>query len=410
MKKIVYILLLLSICLIPRITFATTKVNVSNDTELRSALESTNENEIILTDDIEITYDPILEDEENFLMIKTGKHVLNLNNHTITTQSSAQSNYGIITVIDGSLEIKGNGQVAAQNVVLSVMGGTLTINGGTYISGDDNHVDMVLMTFSGTTIVNKGIFTGRTYAEGPSGDSGGEPSQGSSLPILSSNVAETVSVNRNNASQKLGAPLNTKPNITINEGTFNSTTYVENTDLTINGGTFAGDNAVEVSGSNSKLKVNGGTLNGEDIGLLVNTSSGDPVVALQGGTYSCTDCEEPSLSLTFGAITIGPFADQKDGNGLLNNLLGKNASIDDGNVTEQQATINNQDIYFYHTNQSVKVSTPVTPTQNKENKEQSKSKDEIENPETSDNILLSIIALISSLSVILVGTKKLNNN
>ena len=408
MKKIVYILLLLSICLIPRVTFAATKVNVSNDTELRSAFESTTENEIILNDDIEITYDPILEDEENFLMVKAGKHVLNLNNHTISTQSTAQTDYGLITLIGGSLEISGNGQVAAQNVVLSVMGGTLTINGGTYISGDANHVDLVLMTLSGKTTINKGTFTGNTYAKGPDDSSSGDPSQGSSLPILSSNVAAKVNVNRNTASQKLGAPLDTKPSITINEGTFNSTTYVKNTDLTINGGTFGGDNAVEVAGSNSKLTVKDGTLNGEDIGLLVNTSEGDPVVALQGGTYSCTDCQEQTM--TFGGITIGPFADQKDGSGLLRNLLGENASIDDADVTEQQTTYNTADVYFYRTNQTVKVSTPVTPTDNKENKEKPKSKDEIENPDTSDNILLSVIALISSFSVILVGTKKLNNN
>jgi len=405
MKKIIYLLLLIIIFLIPRTTFAATKVNVSTADELRSAIEATTDNEITLTNNIEVTYDNTLEDADNYLIVSGGKHILNLNNHNIITESSAHSDYGIITVLGGSLTIKGNGKVAAQNVVLSVMGGTLTISGGTYVSGDQNHVDLVLITYGGKIIINKGTFTGNTYAEGPDDDSGGgEPSQGSSLPILSSNVAAKANVNRNNASQRLGTPLNTKPAITINEGTFNSTTYVENTDLTINGGTFGGDNAVEVAGSNSKLTVTDGTLKGDDIGLLVNTSTGDPVVNLQGGTYSCTDCEEQSL--TFGGITIGPFADQKDGAGLLRNLLGNNASINDATVTEQQATYNTTDVYFYHTNQTVKVSTPVQPQE----QSQQQNIKEVTNPDTSDDILLSIILLISSLSIIVVGTKKLIKN
>ena len=409
MKKIVYILLLLSVCLIPKTTFATTKVNVSNDTELRSALESTTENEIILTDDVEVTYDQSLEDEENYLMVKEGKHILDLNNHSIKTESIAQSDYGLITVIGGSLEIKGNGQVTARNVVLSVMSGTLTINGGTYISGNENYADVVIMTYSGTIIVNKGNFTGNTYAEGPeSNGNGGMPSQGTSLPILSSNKKSNIQTNRTKASEKLGAPLDTNPNITINEGTFNSTTYVSNTNLTINGGTFKGENAVEVSGNNGSLKVNNGNFNGDDIGLLVNTTSGDPTVALNGGTYSCTDCGDQTI--TFGAITVGPFTQQNDGTQLLQNILGNNANIDDSTMTEETTVYNNESVYFYHSNNLIKVTTPAAPKEDKEDKTKERQTEEIENPETSDNILLSVIVLISSLSVILVGTKELNNN
>ena len=410
MKKIVYLLLLLSICLIPRTTFAATKVNASNESELRSAMEATTDNEIELTNDVEITYDSSLNDEENFLIVTKGNHVLNLNNHSITTESNSQADYGIITVLGGSLEIKGDGTISAPNVVLSVMDGKLIISGGTYISGDQNHVDIVLMTYGGTIIVNKGTFTGDTYAEGPDASTGGSgsgngPSQGSSLPILSSNVAATVHSNRNNASQRLGAPMDTKPNIAINDGTFNNTTYVYNTDLTINGGNFAGENAVEVAGSNSKIKITDGNLNGDDIALVVNTASGDPSVQLNGGTYSCTECGDQQM--TFGAITIGPFQEQKDGSGLLNNLLGENATIDDNTVEEATADYDGINAFYYHTNKTVKVSTPIQP---KENQESANKKNEVDNPETSDNILLSVIALISSLSLILVSAKKLNNN
>ena len=405
MKKIVYLLILLSICIIPKTTFAATKINVSNDSELISAMESTSDNEITLTNNVEITYDSQLEAEDNVLMVTKGKHILNLNNHNIITESNLQADYGLITVLGGSLEIKGNGTISAPNVTLSVMGGTLTINGGTYNASDQNHVDNVLMSYSGKIIINKGTFTGYFYAEGPENSGGDTPSQGSSLPMLSSSVAATVHTNRAMASQKLGAPLDTKPSITINGGTFNSPTYLKNTDTTINGGTYAGDNAVEIIGSNSKIKVTDGTFNGDDIGFLLNTSLGDPLVQLNGGTYTCTNCGDQQISL--GAVTIGPFTEQKDGTGLLRNALGENATIDDDTIIESTTEYNNANVYYYHTNNTVRVSTPVEPQQNEQSNKQNGAK--VENPETNDNILLSVIALITSLSVILISTKKLNN-
>ena len=104
-NKIVYLLVILSIFLIPRMTFAATKVEVNNVNELRNAIESTENNEIILKNDMEIVYDTTLEDEDNFLMVKVGNHTLNLNNHNITTTSVSTTDYGLITVIDGSLTI-----------------------------------------------------------------------------------------------------------------------------------------------------------------------------------------------------------------------------------------------------------------------------------------------------------------
>ncbi len=405
-NKIVYLLVILSIFLIPRMTFAATKVEVNNVNELRNAIESTENNEIILKNDMEIVYDTTLEDEDNFLMVKVGNHTLNLNNHNITTTSVSTTDYGLITVIDGSLTITGNGTVSARNVVLSAVSGTLTINGGEYISGNGTVTDNVLVLYSGKVIINKGKFTGETYSEGPQGV---EPTPGpnSHSPVLRSNENATVRINRNNISKKLGDPLTTTPTLTINDGTFNSSTYISNTNMTINGGTFNGNNAVEVTGD-SKLTVNEATISGEHTGLMVNNTSGNPNVELNGGTYSCTDCGQQSGSAQ-GAISVFSFDEQQDGKVVLNSLLGDKAQIDDDSVIEESFTnTGNTTSYYYHTNNLVKVTTPVE--QNTSNNNNVNKGSDVTNPDTSDNILLSIILLISSFSIIVVGTKKISNN
>ena len=405
-NKIVYLLIILSVFLIPKMTFAATKVEVNTVDELRNAIGSTENNEIILKNDIEVVYDTSLEDEDNFLMVKVGNHTLNLNNHNITTSSVSTTDYGLITVIDGSLTITGNGTVSARNVVLSAISGTLTINGGEYISGNGTVTDNVLVLYSGKVIINKGEFTGETYSEGPQGV---EPTPGpnSHSPVLRSNENATVRINRNNISKKLGDPLTTTPNLTINDGTFNSSTYIYNTNMTINGGTFSGNNAVEVTG-NSKLTVNDATINGEHTGLMVNNTSGNPDVELNGGTYSCTDCGQQTGSAQ-GALSIFSFDEQQDGKAVLNSLLGDKAQIDDDTVIEETFTnAGNTTSYYYHTNNLVKVTTPVEQNTSNNSNNVNKRSNET-NPDTNDNILLSILMLITSLSVILVSAKKINN-
>ena len=405
-NKIVYLLIILSVFLIPKMTFAATKVEVNTVDELRNAIGSTENNEIILKNDIEVVYDTSLEDEDNFLIVKVGNHTLNLNNHNITTSSVSTTDYGLITVIDGSLTITGNGTVSARNVVLSAISGTLTINGGKYISGNGTVTDNVLVLYSGKVIINKGEFTGETYSEGPQGV---EPTPGpnSHSPVLRSNENATVRINRNNISKKLGDPLTTTPNLTINDGTFNSSTYIYNTNMTINGGTFSGNNAVEVTG-NSKLTVNDATINGEHTGLMVNNTSGNPDVELNGGTYSCTDCGQQTGSAQ-GALSIFSFDEQQDGKAVLNSLLGDKAQIDDDTVIEETFTnTGNTTSYYYHTNNLVKVTTPVEQNTSNNSNNVNKRSNET-NPDTNDNILLSILMLITSLSVILVSAKKINN-
>lgn len=395
MKKIIYILIILSICLIPRTTFASNKINVSTTDDLRNAIESSNDNEIVLNNDINVTYDLSLEDEDNYLIVKAGKHVLNLNNYSIKTDSNSQSDYGLITVLGGSLEIKGDGEVSAPNVVLSLIAGNMTINGGTYISGDENYADIVIMTYSGKLTINKGYFTGNTYAEGPETNDG-LPSQGKSLQTLRSQVPTGVIINRNNASKKLGAPLNTLPNITINDGTFNSTTMIYNSNVVINGGNYSGNNAIDISGKDTSLDINDGEITGTDTGLMINTLYGDPSVQLSGGTYTCTECGNDITS--FGAITLGVYAEQKDTKELLNSLLTKNATLNDDTMNEGTMNFGNETAYYYYTNKLVKITKPIAEREQKET---------LDNPETSDNVLLSIITLISSLSIILIGYKQL---
>jgi len=406
-NKIIYLLIILSVFLIPRMTFAATKVEVNTIDELRNAIESTENNEIILKNDIEVVYDSTLEDEDNFLMVKVGNHTLDLNNHNITTSSISTTDYGLITVIDGSLTITGNGKVSARNVVLSAVSGTLTINGGEYISGNGTVTDNVLVLYSGKVIVNNAKFTGETYSEGPQGV---EPTPGPNThsPILRSNENATVRINRNNISKKLKDPLNTIPELTINDGTFNSSTYISNTNMTINGGTFNGNNAIEVTG-NSKLTVNEATISGEHTGLMVNNTSGNPDVELNGGTYSCTDCGQQSGS-TQGALSVFSYDEQQDGKEVLNSLLGDKAQIDDDTVIEESFTnIGNTTSYYYHTNNLVKVTTPVEQNTTNNNSNKVNKESNVTNPDTNDNILLSILMLITSLSVILVSAKKINN-
>lgn len=403
MKRIVYLLLLLSICLIPKTTFAATKVEVSNESELKEAIEATTDNEITLVNDIEFVYDDTLEVEDNYLILTKGNHILNLNNHTIKIDGGSTSSYGLITLTGGSLEINGDGQISASKTVLSAVKGTLIINGGTYIAGNEDSPDAAIFTYSGNVIINKGTFKGYTYADGPVSNNNGTPSQGSSLPILSSNQPANIITNRNNASKKLGDPLDTKPTITINEGTFSTTTTIYNADLIVNGGTFGGESGIEVLGDKTSLKINDGNITGTSSGLTVNPIEGDPSVELAGGTYSCTEYNEQSPT---GAITMGMYYEQKDGKGILKNLLAKNAAIDDETITEGSAQYGTTTRYYYYTNKNIKVTTPIQPKEDTNKQE----KEEINNPETSDNILLSIIALISSLSMILISAKKLNNN
>lgn len=83
---------------------------------------------------------------------------LDLNGHNITASGNA------IDVTDGTLTIKGSGEVSGSSIVVGVHGNTAkaVIDGGTYRINNTGNVALIYAYYGGEITINDGTFTGKT--------------------------------------------------------------------------------------------------------------------------------------------------------------------------------------------------------------------------------------------------------
>lgn len=272
------------------------------------------------------------------LTIHSGLYYQNTNTLALgaqlTLSRTASFNlYGGAAVLDGNSGLfagsKNNSTITVTNGSLSV--GALGIVLGNAGTADATNIT-ALLSFSGGTITNKGVFTvgardfvgagsvtgrftqtGGTFIQHGAVNIGGGVGQTGGVGVATVNAGTFIATN----SVTVGAGLSSTGALTIAGGSFlvtNSASSaaltvgrVSRGSLTLNGGTLTVDRLFVTNGANSTVTFNGGTLNTKSTtvnnGSLFTAGNGSSAATLNlvGGSHSFAN----GLSISSNATLMG---------------------------------------------------------------------------------------------------------
>ncbi len=219
----------------------TTKINVSNLDELKSALTNNIENDVIV---LNANIDLKDTNGNKALKIESGKNVLDLNGYKITGVDNGVDSWHAIdlrgsttelTIIDSSESQTGTIEGRCYGIQVS-RGAKLVINGGNYTCTTNGTFNQSVVVYGGELVVNCGKFTTK--------------------------VCETIFGKSWTWNETFY-----ENNITINDGEFN---YIGEEDLEYG--------LLYFDGGNQTVTINGGTFNNNDIKYVVSYNSGTEFV------------------------------------------------------------------------------------------------------------------------------------
>ena len=302
MKKIIYILLLLSLSIFIPLVVNASEINISSDILLKAYLSTGGE--LKLTDDITLTDNTAINEDV----------VLDLNGHTLDMSDKTLIPYAKLTIKDTSSDKTGKiTSTASFTIQIGSTNnpGSVVLDGGTIDCRGSYCVRVIAQS---TLTVNDGTILGTAY-----------PVYNQSNFVMNGGLVHSTTgyavLNHTNSTFEMnGGTIKTDANYpamnlygnckaTINDGQIialkeeeggysgNGISLYKNTELIINGGSItsygsaiigngSGPEGGKSEGTNAKITINGGTITATNVGCAIYAPQQQGVTTINGGTLT----------------------------------------------------------------------------------------------------------------------------